>query len=259
METFGSLDDFTHRTDAAVSLGMFDGVHRAHQKVLRILTGKAHELQCKSVVITFHPHPRTILTGEKFPLIVSQEEKRRLLEAQQTDIWCRLPFTPEFAALEPEELLELLDSRLHIRHIVLGYNHNFGKRKKGSIRTLAALQENYGFGLTEVPPLRSGNMEISSSAIREALRKGDIRTASLLLGYDYFALPAGMVRAGKECLRVTVAADKLLPAPGFYDGHWDGTPVRIQILDNEQMLVFSNGSFPEAEELLRHPLYWNSK
>ncbi|MBP5614773.1 MAG: FAD synthetase family protein [Bacteroidales bacterium] len=258
METYGSLDEFTHRTRAVVSLGMFDGVHLAHREVLRTLTARAQATGSRSVVISFTPHPRTLLYGEPFPLIVTQAEKRWLLEKQQVDIWCRLPFTRELAATPPEALLQQLNSKMEIRHIVLGYNHNFGSHKSGDIHTLISLQSEYGFGITEIPRIMSEGTEVSSSAIRAALLAGDVSTASRLLGYSYFAYiqPVGQTDAG--AMHACVPAEKLLPAPGNYNGHWNHSPVQITILNQQEMLLRPDDGTPLPETPQPLPLYWDS-
>ena len=258
MEVLDSLDAFTRRTGAVLSLGMFDGVHTAHREVLRTLSAKARETGSAAVVITFHPHPRALLSGQPFPLIVTQEEKKGLLERQQTDIWCRLAFTRELAATTPEALLELLDSKLKINHIVLGYNHNFGAGKSGGIHTLNLLRSRYGFGITEIPRMLSEGREVSSSAIRTALREGDLRTASRLLGYPYFAQVRLLDRPDSRTLRVTVPPEKLLPAPGTYDGLWGQQPTRIEIMDHNQMLLIFGQPAPDAPPTQPHPLYWSN-
>ncbi|MBR6919787.1 MAG: FAD synthetase family protein [Bacteroidales bacterium] len=258
METYGSLDDFTHRTDSVVSLGMFDGLHLAHREVLRALTDRARATGSRSVVISFTPHPRALLSGKPFPLILTQDEKRLLLEEQHVDIWCRLPFTRELAATPPETLLEQLDSKLKINHIVLGYNHNFGAGKSGGIHTLNALRSRYGFGITEIPRMQSEGTEISSSAIRKALLAGDIRTASRLLGYSYFAHIQPVGKSDDGSLHARVPAEKLLPAPGNYDGHFNHSPVKITILNQQEMLLRSGDGTPLPELPRQLPLYWDS-
>ena len=258
MEIRDRLDAFTQRTEAVITLGMFDGVHTAHRQVLHTLAEKARETGSAAVVITFHPHPRAVLHNQPFPLIVTKEEKKGLLEQQQTDIWCRLPFTQELAATTPEALLELLNSKLKINHIVLGYNHNFGAGKSGGIHTLNALHSLYGFGITEIPRMLSEGKEVSSSAIRTALREGDLRTASRLLGYPYFAQVRLLDRPDSHTLRVTVPPEKLLPAPGTYDGLWDQQATRIQIMDHNQMLLHFGQPAPDAPLMQPHPLYWSN-
>ena len=257
MEVFDSLDAFTRRTGAVLSLGMFDGVHTAHQQVLRTLAAKARETGSAAVVITFHPHPRAILSGQPFPLIVTQDEKRELLERQHADIWCRLPFTRELAATTPEALIELLVSKLKINHIVLGYNHNFGTGKSGGIHTLNAMRDRYGFGITEIPRMLSEGSEVSSSAIRTALREGDMSTASRLLGYPYFAMVCPTGRPDSHTMQATVPPEKLLPAPGTYDGLWGRQPARIEIMNHNQMLLHFEKTVPEAPLMQPHPLYWS--
>ncbi|MBO7624319.1 MAG: hypothetical protein J6S82_03320, partial [Bacteroidales bacterium] len=145
-----------------------------------------------------------------------------------------------------------------INHIVLGYNHNFGAGKSGGIHTLNALRSRYGFGITEIPRMLSEGREVSSSAIRTALREGDLRTASRLLGYPYFAQVRLLDRPDSRTLRVTVPPEKLLPAPGTYDGLWGQQPTRIEIMDHNQMLLHFAQPAPDAPPTQPHPLYWSN-
>jgi riboflavin kinase/FMN adenylyltransferase len=258
METYGSLDEFTDRIDAVVSLGMFDGVHLAHREVLNALVRQSQATGSRSVVISFTPHPRAVLSGRPFPLIVTMEEKQMLLEEQKVDIWCRLPFTRETAATPPETLLETLNYKLKINHIVLGYNHNFGAGKSGGIHTLNLLRSRYGFGITEIPRILSEGTEVSSSAIRTALQAGDVKTASRLLGHPYFACSTPLEQRGANTILATVPPEKLLPAPGNYHGHWNHSPIQITILNQQEMLLRSDNGTPMPELMRPLHLYWDS-
>lgn len=258
MKVYTSLDDFTHIDDAVLTLGMFDGVHLAHREILEVLKRKTRELEGISVVFTFSPHPREVLSGQCFPLITTNREKQELLDDAFVDIWCRVPFTPAFAALSPEDFIALLYRKMRIRHIVLGYDHNFGHQKKGNIHTLQALKDTYGFGISEVPQLDVQGMAVSSSAVRDALLRGDIRQAETLMGHPYFAFAENIEKLDGQTLSFSVPPEKMLPLPGDYDGQWKQENVRIHITENKQMLLQFGHGAPSADVLMQHPIYWNS-
>lgn len=258
MKCYTALDEFSRMDDTVLSLGMFDGVHLAHRDILRHLTQEARRRDGISVVISFTPHPQEALTGRPFPLIVTQEEKRQLLAECGVDCWCCLPFTSEFAALSPEALLELLNARMRIRHIVLGYNHHFGKGKEGSVQTLRALQQVYGFGVTEVPQRSEAGEAVSSTAIRHALQAGDIAHASRLLGYPFFAFVRPLEKQDAHTWRAEVPPEKLLPSVPCASGRLGQRRVRIQLLSHKQLALRFEDETPDAEALQRQPLYWNS-
>lgn len=258
MKVYTSLDDFTHINDAVLTLGMFDGVHLAHREIIEVVKRKAREIEGTSVIFTFSPHPREVLSGEHFPLITTNREKQELLDDAFIDIWCRIPFTPEFAALPPEALLALLCKKMSIRHIVLGYDHNFGHQKKGGIHTLNALKETYGFGISEVARLDAQGIAISSSSVRDALLRGDIRQAAALMGHPYFAFAESIEKKDGQTLKVNVPPEKMLPMPGSYRGLWERHNVQIQISKSQHMLLHFGQQTPDTGRLMQHPIYWNS-
>lgn len=258
MKVYTSLEDFTHIDDAVLTLGMFDGVHLAHREILEVLKRKARELEGISVVLTFSPHPREVLSRKRFPLITTDREKQELLDDAFVDIWCRVPFTPAFAALSPEALIDRLHRKMNIRHIVLGYDHNFGHQRKGGIHTLDALKETYGFGISEVPQLKVQGTPVSSSAVRDALQQGDIRQAETLLGHPYFAFAEDIEKKDAHCLNIRVPAEKMLPMPGDYNGLWKQENIQIHITENQQMLLYFDRDAPAAVNLIQHPIYWKS-
>lgn len=237
MKIYTSADEFTHIGGAVVAIGMFDGVHAAHQVILKKLTEQAEKLKGVSVVVSFEPHPREVLSGKFFPLIVTAEEKQILLERFGLDIWCRLPFTKEFASQTAEEFVSFLSKKMEIMHVVLGYNHSFGSKKSGNIKVLSEKQEFYRFGITEVPEQKCGAAEISSSVIREALREGDIETANRLLGYEYFILAKQLEWKDEKTAVFRPCEQKLLPRQGVYEGMINKNKSSIEIISNQTIFL----------------------
>ena len=258
MKIYTSLNDFTHIDDVVLTLGMFDGVHLAHREILKVLKQKTRELEGISVIFTFSPHPREVLSRKSFPLITTDKEKQELLDDAFVDIWCRIPFTHAFASLSPEALLDVLFQKMRIRHIVLGYDHNFGHQKKGNIHTLNTLKNTYGFGVSEVPRLDVQGIPVSSSAIREALQQGNIRQAEMLMGHPYFTFAEDIEKKDAHCLSVRVPAEKMLPMPGDYNGLWKQENIQIHITEDQHMLLYFGLEAPAAVNLIQHPIYWKS-
>ena len=282
MRIYTSAEELSHLGEVVVSIGMFDGVHLAHRQILVRLVEKSRELKASAVVISFQPHPREVLTGQPFPMILTMEEKQELLEMAGVDVWICLPFTKSFSSLSPEEFIRFLQKRMRILHVVLGYNHGFGKGKQGDIRLLSQWGENYRFGVTEVPCLRLGQLEISSSAIRSALLDGEITLANRLLGYPYLvrgtrstgdgasacptsepacptsepASAAAVVSGNDRMLEICVREEKLLPRCGCYLGRWNQRKVQVEIKESRKMVLLFQEKAPSVELLVKQPLYF---
>lgn len=254
MKIYTSAEEFSHIDDVVISVGMFDGVHLAHRQILHEVTEKAAELHAVSVILSFQPHPREVLSGKPFPLILTADEKRDLLETAGVDIWLCLPFTASIAALSAEDFWTFLNRKMKILHVVLGYNHGFGKDKQGNIHTLNSLKSKFQFGITELSCLKLGNMEISSSVIRDALKLGDIVTVNRLLGYSYFVFPHQVEAHSSDSLTVNVSPEKILPKPASYSARWNRHAIKVEITENNKIKLNFNGIAPSVVEMLKYPI-----
>lgn len=171
-----------------VTVGIFDGVHRGHRFILERLRDAAAGLNGESVLLTLWPHPRTILNqvDDSFRLLNTLEEKKVLLAEAGIDHMAVIPFTNSFSRLSSCEFIrDYLVERIGIRHLVVGYNHRFGRDREGDFDKLSKCASEYGFGIEMVPELESGPGELSSSVIRNLIQSGDVSGASRLLGYEY--------------------------------------------------------------------------
>lgn len=226
MEVVRNLKDWHFVDKSIVTIGTFDGVHRGHQKLLQKLNVLKEKKGGKSIVFTFEPHPRKVLfPGQTdLQLLSTLDEKIELIRAQGTDILIIYPFTKEFAQIEPEKFItEMLVEKLRVDTLVIGYDHKFGKDRKGDIHTFKAAAVKYHFEVEEIPAQEVNDMNVSSTRIRKALFEGDVKTASEFLGYDYFI--QGEVVHGKKMgktisfptanLRIN-DNDKLIPKKGVY-------------------------------------------
>lgn len=178
--------------NAAVTIGTFDGVHSGHHQIIKQLKKEAAENEGESVIITFHPHPRMVLpTNVNQPsplrLLNTLEEKIELLARQNVDHLVIVPFTIDFSNQSAEEYIShFLVEKFHPRTIITGYDHRFGKDRKGDYHLLEKYQEIYSYTVKEIPAYILDHVTISSTKIRQALNVGDIITANESLGYEYF-------------------------------------------------------------------------
>ena len=170
-------------TRSWVTLGTFDGIHLGHQHIIQQLVSQAHQAQHTTVVVTFHPHPALVLSGETFPFILTTPAQRaELLGQLGVDIVITHPFNPQIANLTAEEFIVPLNQRLNIRQLWVGYDFAMGKDKEATPPELSRLGEKYGFKVKQISPFYMDGKIVSSSWIRELLAEGDVERAAALLG-----------------------------------------------------------------------------
>jgi riboflavin kinase/FMN adenylyltransferase len=171
---------------SVVTIGVFDGVHLGHRRIVATAIEAARRFGLPVVVITFEPHPSEVIRpGSHPPLLCTVRRRAQLLAGLGADAVCVLPFTLEFSRLEPDEFVRtVLVERLHARWVVVGENFRFGHRAKGDIALLAELGEKYDFGAEAAPLLAEDGAQItvSSSVIRDHLAAGDVEGAARDLG-----------------------------------------------------------------------------
>jgi riboflavin kinase / FMN adenylyltransferase len=175
--------------NSVVTIGTFDGVHLGHRLVLEHLKEEAKTIRGETVIITFHPHPRKVVSSAilGIRLINTLEEKIELLEQLGIDHLVVVPFTELFANQPAEDYIrDFLVNRFHPHTIIIGYDHRFGRDRQGDYRLLEKYAPKYNYHLKEIPKHILDNISISSTNIREALLHNDIATADKLLGYEFF-------------------------------------------------------------------------
>ena len=180
-----------------VTIGIFDGVHKGHQVILRKVVEEAKKLRLKSVAVTFDPHPVKVLSpGAKIPFLISLEHRIKLIKSLGIDNCVVIKFTKKFAKLIPEEFIKyILADKLNIKALVTGENFLFGFREKGDAKLLKRLSKIYNFKFYSVSPLKIEGDYVSSTRIRKAIEKGNLKLASKLLGRPVTIL--GTVVKGK--------------------------------------------------------------
>ena len=211
--------------DAAVTVGTFDGVHLGHQMVLKALIRKARGLRLHSVVVTFDQHPLRIVRPEDAPPeLTTRGEKEQILSLYDVDRIHIVPFTKELSQYPPERfVIEILIGQFRMKHLVIGYDHGFGKGRSGDVETLQRIGHELGFGVDVVPPYDVAGQHVSSSRIRAMLQDGKIAEANQALGRAY-AIRGRVARGdgrGRQLGMPTANLElddpnKLLPLPGIY-------------------------------------------
>ncbi|HEY4108562.1 bifunctional riboflavin kinase/FAD synthetase [Puia sp.] len=226
MVIYRHLDQLPLFQRSVITIGTFDGLHSGHVRILRQLREEAARIGGETVIITFFPHPRKVVRGgtEEVRLINTLEEKIQLLSWQQIDHLVIVPFTEAFSRMTAEEyILNFLLARFHPHTVIIGYDHRFGQGRKGDYHLLEQFSATEGFVLQEIPVHLLDEVSVSSTRIREAIRRADIDTANQLLGYPFFF--SGIVVKGNQLGRTlgypTANLDpgndeKLIPADGVY-------------------------------------------
>jgi len=184
---------------SVAALGAFDGIHLAHAKILDTAVERARALGLPAVACTFDPHPTTVLRPSLAPApIASLDENLTRMAERGVDGTLVIPFTRDFAQIEAEVFVDdVLVRTLGVREIVVGFNHTFGRGARGTAALLKDLGHSHGFVTHVLPPLQVGGLTVSSSAIRDALRDGDVELARALLGRPYSVTGSVMRGAGR--------------------------------------------------------------
>lgn len=183
-----NLDSFDIK-NPVLTIGVFDGVHQGHLSVLSRLKQIAHDKDGESVVLTLWPHPRIVLNKDvdSLRLLSNIEEKKYLLSKTEIDHLIILPFTKEFSDLTACEFIEdYLVKKIGVKHLVVGYNHQFGKDRKAGFEFLNECALKYGFSIEKLVAKSVNNDNVSSTKIREFLNEGNLQKANHYLGYNYF-------------------------------------------------------------------------
>lgn len=226
MKVHYDIDNLPAFRNAIITIGTFDGVHMGHRQIIDKLKSEAKANNGETVIITFHPHPRKVVSSTilGIRLINTLSEKIEILEQLGIDHLVVVPFTDAFANQPAEDYIKnFLVDKFHPHTIIIGYNHRFGRDRLGDYRLLERKAEEYKFRIKEIPKHILENISISSTNIREAILHGDIATADILLGYEFFF--SGIVVHGNKLgrklgyptanLKIT-DEEKIIPGNGIY-------------------------------------------
>lgn len=198
MKVYHGVKDFVPPKNPVVTTGTFDGVHCGHLEILNRLKTIASQNDGETVVVSFDPHPRTVIHPHiETKLIHTIEEKINRLERAGIDHFIIIPFNMEFARTSSLEFVrDILIRAIQTKFLVIGYDHQFGRNREGSIQDLEEYAMTYDFQIEQIPAQTFEDINISSTKIRKALEAGDIETANVYLGYDF--LVSGNVIHGNK-------------------------------------------------------------
>ena len=221
------LNDPLKQTDlprgCVATIGNFDGMHIGHQAIIRGLVARARELGRPSAVITFHPHPLSIVAPDRVPKqILTLAQKEELLRDLDVDALLVVPFTHEFSRWTADQFIsQFLVNALKVSEIRIGRDFCFGAGREGNLAKLEASGRQYGFAVEGIGEVRIRGIRVSSSLVRDAIMKGAMRTVALALGRTYFI--DGRVATGRRLGRKigfpTVNVDpfnELFPGSGVF-------------------------------------------
>jgi riboflavin kinase / FMN adenylyltransferase len=246
VKVYYHLSEFS-ATRPVVTIGTFDGVHLGHMKIIQRLKEISAEMHGETVIFTFHPHPRQVLTPEEhnLRLINTLAEKIDLFDAAGIDHLIIYPFTREFASIPYTEFVEkILANTMKTSCLVVGYDHKFGQHRQGNFEYLHHIASKFNFRIEKQDALLVDEINVSSTRIREALEQGNISLANKYLGYPYEL--HGKVVEGKHLGRTIgfptaniESSDvyKLIPGYGVY-------AVRIRISGNFYKGMLNIGTRP---------------
>lgn len=189
--------DYKLLSNSVVTIGTFDGVHVGHKKIIKRLVKIAKKENLQAIVLTFFPHPRMVVQKDTdIKMLNTIDEKNKLMEAEGIDHLVVKKFTKQFSRLSAQNYVrEVLVETLHVKHIIIGYDHHFGRNRTANINDLKAFGEIYNFKVTEISAEEIDEVTVSSTKIRKALLDGDVKTANTFLGYNFML--TGKVVKGK--------------------------------------------------------------
>lgn len=187
MNFYTDISEINKDDNTFITIGTFDGIHKGHLDIINTLIEKSKKAGGRNFVITFEPHPRLVLSKENnIKLLTSIEEKKKIFEELGVENLLILKFTKEFAAKDYDNFIkDDIVNGIGAKHIVIGYDHKFGKNRSGDKNKLEKLGKKYGFDVDCISPVEVKGEVISSTKIRNSLNTGDVETAADYLGRNY--------------------------------------------------------------------------
>ena len=182
-----NIQDYKKPVSSVVTVGTFDGIHLGHQKLIDKVLSISKTENLRSIVLTFNPHPRIILNNDSnISLLTTKTEKNKILKSFNIDYLITQQFSKEFSRLTPLDYVKtILVDKLNVKHIVIGYDHHFGRNRNANSNNLNEFSKLFNFQVSEVDVLTKDNISVSSTKIRNLIFQGRIKEANALLGYKF--------------------------------------------------------------------------
>lgn len=242
---------------SVLSIGTFDGVHLAHQELIKNLVQRSKELKVPSVLITFDPHPRQFVSAadqKSIAMLSSLDEKIKELSKLGLDYLIIIDFDRSFSIISAQQFVQdVIVEHFHPEVIMIGYDHKFGKGREGDIEFLRKQSQKFNFEVEEIPAFSKDDIKINSTTIRRLLENGEVEKAASLLGRNY--LLCGIVAKGQQRGRMLgfptaniSLSDKakLIPRDGVYE-----VLVRVGEEDKQYKGALNIGYRPSVDDQLR--------
>ncbi len=221
MQHYRSLEE-VHLQNSWLTVGVFDGVHRGHQQIIKKLTTGAHTNETPAVVLTFDPHPASVLTGKELKCLTLPDERASLLGTLEVDVVVTEHFTRELAAVSAQDFMARLTRQLGVKHLLIGYDFALGKGREGNAARLTEIGSELGYTVEVVPAVSDESGVISSTEIRKLIEVGNVSEARRLLGHPY-SLHGPVIHGdgrGKTIqvptANIAYSHEKMIPARGIY-------------------------------------------
>jgi len=221
MQHYRSLEE-VNLQNSWLTVGVFDGVHRGHQQIIKKLTAGAHASDAPAVVLTFDPHPASVLSGHEIKCLTLPDERADLFEKLGVDVVITERFTRELSAVTAYDFMSRLTRQLGLRHLLIGYDFAMGKGREGNAARLTEIGLELGYAVEVVPALSDESGVISSTEIRKLVEVGNVAEAARLLARPY-SLHGPVVHGDGRGKRINVptaniaySREKMIPAKGIY-------------------------------------------
>ncbi len=254
MKVYYKPEHVEKRKKTIITIGTFDGVHLGHQKILDEVVKRAKEIGGRSLVITFDPHPRFVVSPDyDLELLTTTDEKLTILETTAIDNVLVINFTKEFSQMSYENFIKkIICDEIGVQHIVVGYDHKFGKDRGGDKSKLLGMSDECDFTVSGADEVKIDGEVISSTKIRKALKTGDLEKANKYLGRNY-SFSGKVIRGaqrgrelGYPTANIKPEAHKVIPANGVYF-------VKVFLRDEVYFGLMNIGTRPTFEHL-NHPI-----
>jgi riboflavin kinase/FMN adenylyltransferase len=221
MQHYRSLEE-VNLQNSWLTVGVFDGVHRGHQEIIKKLTTGAHANDAPAVVLTFDPHPASVLSGHEIRCLTLPDERAELLGELGVDVVVTEQFTRELSTVTAYDFMSRLTRRLGLRHLLIGYDFALGKGREGNAARLTEIGLELGYDVEVVSALSDESGVISSTEIRKLIEVGNVAEAARLLGHPY-SLHGPVIHGDGRgrtidvpTANISYSHDKMIPAKGIY-------------------------------------------